>query len=129
MADDSTLALLFECVRAAADRRGSNPVLLDVRRLSGVTDYYLVVSGSSDRRVQAIGDGILEAMAERGVRPLGVEGLKEGRWVVLDYGEWVVHAFYEELRGYYDLEGLWFDAPRVEVPAEFLAPSGPEGAR
>ena len=129
MADDSTLPNVFECVRAAADRRGANPVVLDVRRLSGVTDYYLVVSGSSDRRVQAIGEAILEAMAELGVRPLGVEGLREGRWVVVDYGAWVVHAFYEELRTYYDLEGLWFDAPRVEVPPEFLEPVAREAAK
>lgn len=120
MAEDETLSNVLAGVRAAVDRRGANPVVLDVRRLSGVTDYYLIVSGSSDRRVQAIAQAVLEALGERGVRPLGVEGISDGRWALVDFGSWVVHVFYEELRGYYDLEGLWFDAPRVEIPPEIL---------
>ncbi|MBI5016590.1 MAG: ribosome silencing factor [Deltaproteobacteria bacterium] len=118
MTEDQTLSNVLAGVRAAVDRRGAQPVVLDVRRLSGVTDYYVIVSGSSDRRVQAIAEGVLEALGERGVRPLGVEGIAEGRWALVDYGDWVLHVFYEELRGYYDLEGLWFDAPRVELPAD-----------
>lgn len=134
MAEEETLSNVLAGVRAAVDKRGDHPVVLDVRRLSGVTDYYLIVSGSSDRRVQAIAQGVLESLGERGVRPMGVEGISDGRWALVDFGDWVVHVFYEELRGYYDLEGLWFDAPRVEIPAEILEPSpaspgAPPGSR
>lgn len=123
MADASTLENVFVCARAALERRGSDVVVLDVGRLSGVTDCYLLVSGSSDRRVQAIAQGMLEALGERGVRPLGVEGMAEGRWVLVDFGDFVAHVFYEEVRAHYDLEGLWFDAPRVALPPEVTAPA------
>lgn len=124
MADDTTLDNILACVRAAVEKRGADPVVLDVRTLSGVTDFYLIVSASSDRRVQAVAAAILETMGERGARPLGVEGMSEGRWVLVDFGDWVAHVFYEELRGYYDLEGLWFDAPRIPIPADAKAPAG-----
>jgi ribosome-associated protein len=126
MADDLTLDNALACVSAAVERRAANPVVLDVRKLSGVTDYYVIVSGSSDRRVQAIAEGVLEALGARGKRPLGVEGVAEGRWALLDFGDIVVHVFYEELRAYYDLESLWFDAPRVELPREVLEPPAPK---
>jgi ribosome-associated protein len=118
MTETTPLESIFACVAAAVDKRGERPVILDVRKLSGVADYFLIVSGSSDRRVQTIAEAVLDAMKARGVRPLGVEGLREGRWVLVDFGDWVAHIFYEELRGFYDLEALWFDAPRVEVPTE-----------
>lgn len=127
MADDPTLENVLCCVRAALEKRGSDAVVLDVGRLSGVTDYYLLVSGSSDRRVQAIAGAMLEAMGARGIRPLGVEGMGEGRWVLIDFGAWVAHVFYEGLRGYYDLEGLWFDAPRVAIPRDVLTASPAAG--
>jgi ribosome-associated protein len=123
MADNSTLDNILSCAQVALETRGSDIVVLDVGKLSSVTDYYLLVSGSSDRRVQSIAQAMLEKMGERGVRPLGVEGLREGRWVLVDFGDWVAHIFYEELREYYDLEGLWFDAPRVQVPKEVSAPA------
>ena len=122
MADDPTLDNVLACVSAAVERRAANPVVLDVRKLSGVTDYYVIVSGSSDRRVQGIAEGVLEALGKRGKRPLGVEGVAEGRWALLDFGDIVVHVFYEELRAYYDLESLWFDAPRVPLPPQVLEP-------
>jgi len=123
MAEETTLESVMACVRAAMEKRAADPVVLDVRGLSGVTDFFLIVGGSSDRRVQSIAEGVIEAMEARGRRPLGVEGLREGRWVLLDFGDWVVHVFYEELRGFYDLEGLWFDAPRPEIPPDVLAPA------
>lgn len=127
MTEDATLETVMACVGAALDKRGADPVVLDVRKLSGVTDYYLIVSGSSDRRVQTIAEAVLDSAAEGGRKPLGVEGLREGRWVLLDFGDWVAHVFYEEVREFYDLEGLWFDAPRVEIPRELR--QGPREAR
>lgn len=129
MAEELTLERVSACVRAARETRGADVVVLDVRKLSGVTDYYVLASGSSDRRVQAIAQAMLETMAALGVRPLGIEGLNEGRWVVVDFGAWVAHVFYEELREYYDLEGLWFDAPRVAIPEGEKAPAAPRRAR
>jgi len=122
MTEDATLDHLFACAKAAADKRATDLVALDVRGLASFTDYFLIVSGSSDRRVQTIADAVVETMKGRGVRPLGTEGAREGRWVLVDFGDWVVHVFYEDVRGFFDLEGLWFDAKRVELPAEVLEP-------
>ena len=131
MTDDPTLDHLFACARAAADKRATDVVALDVRGLSSFTDYFLIASGSSDRRVQTIAEAVVTTMKELGVRPLGMEGAREGRWVLVDFGEWVVHVFYEDVRGVFDLEGLWFDAKRVELPAEVFEPAQktPAGAR
>jgi ribosome-associated protein len=105
---------------AALDKKALEPVLLDVRGATSYTDFILIVSGGSDRQVQAIADGIVARAAEEGVRPLGVEGDREGHWVLVDLGDVVVHVFYHQLREFYDLEGLWSDAPQVmlEVPPE-----------
>jgi ribosome-associated protein len=118
MTEDTALERVLICARVAAERRATDPVILDVRGLSSVTDYLLIVTGSSDRRVQTIAEAIVQVMKESGVRPVGVEGLREGRWVLADFGEWVIHVFQEEPRAFYDLEGLWFDAKRIEPPAQ-----------
>jgi ribosome-associated protein len=118
MTEETSLQSVFACARVAVDMRARDPMILDVRDLCSFTDYFLIVSGSSDRRVQTIAEAIIQDMKERGVRPVGVEGLREGRWVLVDFGDWVVHVFYEDIRAFYDLEGLWFDAKRVEPPVE-----------
>ncbi len=123
MIDETILRNVFECARVAADKRVEDPVVLDVRELSGFTDYFLIVSGSSDRRVQTIAEAVVDALKKRGVRPLGTEGMRDGRWALVDFGDWVVHVFYRDVREAFGLEELWFDAPRVEIPAEFLAPA------
>lgn len=122
MTEPSTLDRVLECARVAADKRGTDLVVLDVGGLSSFTDYFLIVSGSSDRRVQTIAEAILKAMKEQGVKSVGAEGVREGRWALIDFGDWVVHVFYEEVRGFYDLEGLWYDAARVPIPEEILTP-------
>jgi ribosome-associated protein len=109
---------------AALDKKALEPVLIDLTGESSYTDYILLVSGRSDRHVQHVADGILEAFAQKlGRRPLGAEGKTDGRWVLLDFGEVVVHVFYHPMREFYDLEGLWCDAPRVaiDVPDEARA--------
>jgi ribosome-associated protein len=108
---------------AALDKKALEPVLIDVSEQSSYTDFILVLSGRSDRHVQHVADAIVEAFAARKRKPVGMEGEKEGRWVLIDFGEVVVHVFYHPLRDFYDLEGLWCDAPRVEleVPAEARA--------
>jgi ribosome-associated protein len=102
-------------MEAALDKKALEPVLLDVSEQSTYTDYILVLSGRSDRHVQAVADAVAEKLKkQRGIHPLGVEG-KDGQWALLDFGDLVVHVFYHPMREFYDLEGLWIDAPRVPV--------------
>lgn len=91
-------------------------MILEVKKLSSFTDYFVICSGNSDRQVQAIAGHIEEKLKEGNVRPLSVEGKREGRWVLLDYGDVVIHVFYQPVREFYDLERLWSDAPRIELP-------------
>ena len=89
----------------------------DLRKLSDATDYFVVVSGTSDTHVRAIAEGVLEALRERGVRAHHIEGLAGGRWVLLDFVDFVVHVFHPALREFYQLESLWGDAPQRPVAA------------
>lgn len=110
----------------ALDKKALEPVLLDVRELCSFCNYQLVVSGRSDRQVDAIADGISAGLKAEGLRPLGAEGARSGQWSLLDYGDFVVHVFLHAARAHYDLEGLWSDAPRVpiEVPEDARLPVG-----
>jgi ribosome-associated protein len=108
----------------ALDKKALEPVLLDVRQLCSFCNYQLVLSGRSDRQVDAIADGIELALKQEGLRPISTEGARSGQWALLDYGDFVVHVFLHSAREHYDLEGLWNDAPRVpiDVPAEARVP-------
>lgn len=106
----------FLCARAALDHKAVDLVILEVKKLSSFTDYFVICSGNSDRQVQAIAGHIEEKLKEGNVRPLSVEGKREGRWVLLDYGDVVIHVFYQPVREFYDLERLWADAPRLDLP-------------
>jgi len=110
----------------ALDKKALEPVLLDVRALCSFCNYQLIVSGRSDRQVDAIADGINLGLKAEGLRPLGAEGARTGQWSLLDYGDFVVHVFLHAAREHYDLEGLWSDAPRVpiEVPDDARLPAG-----
>ena len=100
-------------VRAVLGRKAMDVVFLDVRELTSVADVFLICSGRSTRQVTAIAEFVLEELKKHGIRALSVEGLKEGHWVLLDYGHVIVHVFYEPMRKFYDLEGLWIDATRI----------------
>ncbi len=106
----------FLCARAALDHKAVDLVILEVMKLSSFTDYFVICSGNSDRQVQAIAAHIEEKLGQGGIRPLSIEGKREGRWVLLDYGDVVIHVFYQPVREFYDLERLWSDAPRIEIP-------------
>lgn len=97
------------------DRKALEPILLDVRELCSFCNYQLVLSGRSDRQVDAIADGIVAGLKQEGLRPIGSEGARTGQWALLDYGDFVVHVFLHSAREHYDLEGLWNDAPRIEL--------------
>ena len=101
---------------AALEKKALEPVLLDVDELCSYTEYILVVSGRSDRQVDAIADAVSARLKQTGRRrALGVEGVRSGQWALLDFGELVVHVFHHPARLRYDLESLWVDAPRVEL--------------
>lgn len=109
------LELVGSAARAAADKKAADVVVLDVTELLGITEYFLICSGSSERQIRTITDEIVVQLKERDVRPLRREGEREGGWVLLDYGDFVVHVFRPDEREFYDLERLWKDAPRVDV--------------
>jgi len=99
------------------DRKAMDLVILEVKDLSSFTDYFVICSGNSDRQVQAIATHAEEELGKEGLHPLGIEGKREGRWVLLDYGEVVIHVFYHPVREFYDLESLWSGALQLELPA------------
>jgi len=111
--DSKTKSLL--CLKAAVEKKAKDPILLELKGISSFTDYFLLCTGKSDRQVQAIAQGIEEALIKKGIRPLGQEGTVGGRWILMDYEDVVVHIFLEPVRKFYDLEGLWIDAPRIDL--------------
>lgn len=108
-------------VRTVSAHKGQDPVILDVRGLCGFADYFLICSGGSRRHVLALAQHLQEALEQDGVKPLGVEGLESGQWVLLDYNDVIIHLFIKPLREFYDLEGLWLEAKRV--PAADFGPA------
>jgi ribosome-associated protein len=114
----STSELPHEVARAVEllfDRKAEDVVVLDLRELSGATDFFLIATGRSDTHVSAIGDFVLGELKKEGVRPFGVEGMRGGRWVLLDYVDFVVHIFHPAAREFYQLERLWGDVPVREM--------------
>ena len=87
-----------------------------MRELATYTDYILILTATSDRHARALADHLQRSMRERKVRPLGVEGVETGQWILLDFGDVIVHVLHEQARDYYDLDGLWIDAKRLPVP-------------
>jgi ribosome-associated protein len=103
--------------KAALDKKGEDVTILDVRGLTSYADYFVVVTADSDRQASAIADHVEQTMKQQGVTKVGVEGYETGRWILVDYGDVVAHVMNRESRGFYDLEGLWADAPRERVEA------------
>ncbi len=100
---------------AALAKLAEDPVILDVRDVVSFADYLLIVTGQSNRQLKAITDGIDEAVTRRGERPIGTEGYNEGRWILMDLNDVIVHVFQKEVRQRYDLERLWSDADTVNL--------------
>jgi ribosome-associated protein len=103
------------CVNASLKRKAKNLIILNVKEFSSFADYFIICSGTSDRQVQAITAAIQENLKEYGIMPLGIEGERLGKWVLMDYEDVIIHIFYEPVREFYDIERLWSDAPRMEV--------------
>jgi ribosome-associated protein len=101
-----------ECGRLALDKKAKDVLILELSGLTDITDFFVLASGTSERHVKTICDGIEQGMKEKGLKALSVEGYDEGRWVIIDYGDTMIHVFQEPLRELYDLENLWIEAKR-----------------
>ncbi len=115
MTGSDPLAKTVRIAKAAVDLKAENLVALDVRELTSFADVFILATGGSDRHVRAIADAVEEVVEELGERPLGIEGYDEGRWLLLDLGDVIVHVFQSEVREHYDLERLWSEAPRLDL--------------
>ena len=109
---DRTLDLY---INAVMGKKAIDLVVLDVQGLTSVSDIFIICSGRSNRQVSAIAEYIQVNLKKHAIKPLSVEGKKEGHWVLLDYGHVIIHVFYEPVRAFYDLEGLWVDAKRIDA--------------
>ncbi|MEO8482098.1 MAG: ribosome silencing factor [Acidobacteriota bacterium] len=116
----STAALSTELalvVGAAADKKSLDLIVLDLRKGLAFTDFFVICTGANTRQVQAIADGIQEALRKHGTKPALIEGVQRGEWILIDYFDFVVHIFTPATREFYSLEKLWGDAERIEIPA------------
>ena len=108
---------LEEAIRAAQDRKALDLKVLDLHEISSFTDFFVICVGTSTRHTQAICDGVVEQLKNKGAAPTHIEGYSQAEWILLDYLDFVVHIFLERARDFYDLERLWKKAARVETPA------------
>ena len=106
-------------LHAASEKKAIEPVVLDLREIASFTDFFVIVSGANERQVQAISDEVYETLKKSGHAAARVEGYKTAEWILLDYGDFVVHVFEQKARKFYDLERLWRESKRIEVPPEF----------
>ena len=110
-----TESAVMIAARAATDKKATDLVVLDLRTAASFTEYFLICTGASSRQVQAVSNSVEESLLKNGKRPLHIEGYSSAEWILLDYGDFIVHVFGAASRRFYDLERLWRDAPRVEV--------------
>ena len=115
IAKSETPDRLLACINAALQRKAKDLVVMKVKDLSSFADHFIVCSGTSDRQVKAIASWIEESLKKDGMTPLGVEGTRHGQWVLMDYGDIVIHIFYDPVREFYDIERLWSDAPKMMI--------------
>jgi len=112
--DQESLDLARECVWAAQEKKALDPIILDLRNISTITDYLVVVSAQSEPQIKAIANGVEQSLKEKpGRHPLAVDGFPTSQWIVMDYGDVMFHIFHEAKRPVYALEDLWSDAPQV----------------
>ena len=114
---------ILAALNAAADKKAIDLVILDLREIASFTDYFVIASGSNERQVQAIADAVQERLKTEGSNAARIEGHKTAEWILLDYGDFVVHVFDEKARRFYDLERLWRESTRVQLPPEIAGDS------
>ncbi len=121
-------ARIESALRAASDKKALELIVLDLRAIASFTDYFILASGTNVRQVQAIADEITERLKREGTRAQRVEGYTSAEWVLVDYGDFIVHIFEEKARRFYDLERLWRDAKRLPLPADLQSEATTVGA-
>ena len=126
-ATEHAVELVHAAARAAADKLATDILAFDVSEQLAITDAFLLASGANDRQVKAIVDEIEDKLREIGSKPVRREGERDGRWVLIDYGEIVVHVQHSEERQFYALERLWRDCPTIPLPADVTSGRGPGG--
>jgi ribosome-associated protein len=109
----------LRCAQSALDKKAYDLVILEVSALTSVADYFLICTGRSDIQVQTICRNIEDSLAAVGIKPLAIEGFTNGQWVLMDFGDVVVHIFYETVRDFYNLEGLWAQAQKRPLPEPY----------
>lgn len=114
-APDGARPTAVAIAKAGLDKKAEDVTVLDVRGLTSYADYFVVMTADSERQASAIADHVEDTMKQLGVSKVNVEGYETGRWILVDYGDVVAHVMSKESRGFYDLEGLWADAPRFQV--------------
>ncbi len=112
---------ILTALQAASDKKALDPVVLDLRQIASFTDYFVITSGANERQVQAISDEMFERLKKAGIAAARVEGYKSAEWILLDYGDFIVHVFADKARKFYDLERLWRESKRVELPPALQA--------
>ena len=122
-ATDRAVELIVIAARAASDKLAGQIVAFDVSDQLAITDAFLIASASNDRQVKAIVDEVEDKLREAGAKPLRREGERDGRWVLIDYGDVVIHIQHEEERQFYALERLWRDCPSIALPADVVSSS------
>jgi ribosome-associated protein len=126
MTEDADAALdVF--IQAVLGRKALQVVALDVHELTSIADAFIICSGRSNRQVSAIAEYVERELRRRKIKPLSVEGAGEGHWVLMDYGNVIIHVFLESVREFYDLEGLWSDARRIPIPSVLKPKSAERG--
>ncbi len=120
--------MIVTCINASLEKKAKDITVIELKGLSSFADYFLICSGTSNRQVQAISGAIQDKMKEAGYLPRGVEGEAAGTWILLDYYELVVHVFYAPVRVFYDLEGLWSEAPKAQIEEEAVSIGSLAGA-
>ncbi|ACH40768.1 protein of unknown function DUF143 [Citrifermentans bemidjiense Bem] len=109
----------IKCAAFALDKKALDVKVLEIKKISSIADYLVLATGRSDRQVMAMADSVKQSMKPFD-RPIDMEGYEQGRWVVIDYGDVIVHLFLEEVRKIYNLDELWQRAPQIEIPEEYL---------
>jgi ribosome-associated protein len=122
---EPSIELIHVAARAAADKLATDILAFDVSEQIGITDAFLLVSGKNEPQVNAIVEEIEDKLREIGAKPIRREGRRDGRWVLLDFGDIVVHVQHEEERQYYALERLWRDCPVIDLPTDLHGPAAP----
>jgi ribosome-associated protein len=107
-------------LQAASEKKALNVVLLDLRGIATFTDYFLIANGANQRQVQAISDEVVEKLKKARTPAARVEGYRTAEWILVDYGDFIVHVFDDKARSFYDLERLWREGKKVALPAEFV---------